>query len=70
MENVSTARAPLSLYEGSIWRRVLRFILDRDAAFRQSRAYDQLDDHLRRDLGLMDGHTVARDPETAALLRP
>jgi len=70
MEHVSTARAPLSLHQGSIWQRVLRFIMDRDAAFRQSRAYDQLDDHLRRDLGLMDGHTVARDSETAALLRP
>ncbi len=70
MEHVSTAHATLSLHQGSIWNRILRFVMDRDAAFRQSRAYDLLDDHLRRDVGLMDGHTVARDTEAAALLRP
>lgn len=70
MEQVTYGGMSLGLPQQSIWQRILGFLIERDAAFRQSHAYGKLDDHLRRDIGLTDGHTVARDSRVAALLRP
>ncbi|WP_154446186.1 hypothetical protein [Halovulum marinum] len=70
MEHVSLGTAGYGLRHPSLWQRLLRFVLSRDAAFRQRHALGRLDDHLRRDVGLLDGHATVRRKHPRDLLDP
>ena len=51
-----TTQAPVTRYtpKQAFWRRVLNMLVQIDTTYRQRRAFEQLDAHLLRDIGLRD----------------
>ncbi|NNU81407.1 hypothetical protein HMH01_13270 [Halovulum dunhuangense] len=53
MEHVVTAMPVVSAQRGSWLKRLLAAVIAQDEEFRQGRAFNALDDHLRQDVGLL-----------------